>query len=578
MTNEDGTVVATYNGELYNYKELRRSLVKMGHLFRTRGDTEVLVHLYEEVGLKIVDYLDGMFAFGLYDKRRHSLLLARDRIGIKPLYYWHRPPTGEVLFASDLGAMLSNPLVPRQLNPQALAQYLHFGYVIHPESWVREVRQLEPGQLLEWRNGKINLKRYCQWHYQPCSNLENPKNATRVLHEVLSDSVSKHLVADVSLGGFLSGGLDSTAINGFAQQACLRANGKINSFTVRFDEADFDESLRARAIARDLGTHHSEIDAKGLPFDRSFINRLVDDLGEPFGDTSALAVYALCQQARTRVKVALSGDGGDELFLGYKGLRKQRAARHLRAAPSPVRQLLASLTTHRNDDHVRKLNKALRLSLLDDQGLIIDWARRWEWSDLSVVLGGDLFANLFPRGTGMFPEIRELIGKGDGGGFLEQQIRFHLLVDLPCDCLFKVDRMSMAHGLEVRVPMLSNDMLAFGERLPLGMRTQSGRTKEPLRTLAEGLAPTITRPAPKHGFGFPLDSWLRGGLPQLWREGKLSATLSKLGFRSQALDSLVSGYARFNGSDKGYRTNDLARRLFDLLLLAVWSDNYGIYT
>lgn len=576
LANEDGSVVISFNGEIYNYQELRRFLIERGHVFRTQGDTEVLVHLYEEYGASMVDHLDGMFAFGIYDMRRHTLLLARDRIGIKPLYYWHDPVNGELLFASDMAAMLANPAVPRRLNRRALAQYLHFGFVAHPESWLEQVRQLEPGQILTWNKGQFTVSRYYEWRYEPRAELANIPAATEALREALYNSVASHMIADVPLGSFLSGGLDSTAISGFAQQVRAQSGEAINSFTVGFWVGEYDETTRARAIARELGTHHTEIPAQQLPFDRCSLESLIDGLGEPFADTSALAVYLLCQQARPHVKVALSGDGGDELFLGYQLLFKQRLARRFRLAPTPLRRLGVRATTGMQNTGLRRLNKYLRLSFLNDPQLIIDWHRRWEWSDLRAVLGGELFHELYPCLETPFPELHRLIGNGDVGGFLEQQMRFWMLVVLPCDFLFKVDRMSMAHGLEVRVPMLANRMIDYGRQLPLQMRERNGRTKEPLRTVAETMSPTLAQPSPKHGFGFPIDQWMHTSLPQLWREWGITSTLVQIGMQADELDRLVESYSRTSYSGDSFTSRSLSIRLFDLMLLAVWLEKYQI--
>ncbi|RPH35043.1 asparagine synthase (glutamine-hydrolyzing) [bacterium] len=576
MTNEDGSVVVSFNGEIYNFQQLRRRLSARGHRFKTSGDTEVLVHLYEESGADMVQELDGMFAFTLYDGRRHALLLARDRIGIKPLYYWHSQTTGELLFASDLAAMLANPATPRRMSKHALSQFLHFGYAIHPESWLEEVRQLGPGETMEWWKGEVKKKAYFQWNYEPDESLGDADRATASLQESLQSAVASHLVADVPLGSFLSGGLDSATVSGFANQARRSAGSPVDSFTVRFWVDAFDESMRARSIAGDLGTHHTEIDASQLQFDRAFMNQFVRSLGEPFGDTSSLAVYILCLQARPFVKVALSGDGGDELFLGYRGLTKQRLARHLRMAPRVMRQTAVRLSARRSAGWPRRLNKYLNLSLQDDAGIIIDWARRWEWDALAALLGKGLFEELFCTDNPLFPEVRAKIGQGATGGFSEQQMQFHMLVDLPCDCLFKVDRMSMAHGIEVRVPILANSMLTYGQRLPLSMRSRNGRTKEPLRTVAEALSPTVATPSPKHGFGFPLDAWICRDLPTYWREWEVTARLGAAGFNRTELDRLVQVYEQSAREGRGYNARSLASRLFDLLLLDVWMENYGV--
>ncbi|MFL5800560.1 MAG: asparagine synthase (glutamine-hydrolyzing) [Roseiflexaceae bacterium] len=577
MSNEDGTVIVSYNGEIYNYQVLRQCLISCGHSFRTAGDTEVLVHLYEEYGPKMVEHLDGMYAFAVYDARQHTLLLARDRIGIKPLYYWLKQSSGELLFASDMRAMLANQAVPRRLNRQALAQYLHFGFVVHPASWLEEVHQLEPGQVAIWKAGRLALSKYYEWRYEPRAELASMRTASAELYQTLHKSVTDHLIADVPLGTFLSGGVDSTAVSGFAQKIRRESYSAINSFTVGFWQQEYDETTRARAIAHDLGTHHTEIPAKELEFDRTFMEAFTDSLGEPFADTSALAVYLLCQQARPYVKVALSGDGGDELFLGYQFFMKQRLARRLRLAPATLRRLGANLTAGYRNTVPRRLNKYLRLSLLDDPELIIDWHRRWEWEDLCAVLGGDLFEELFPRSEKLFSGLHDWVGSGATGGFIEQQMRFWMLVVLPCDFLFKVDRMSMAHGLEVRVPMLANRMIEYGRHLPLDMRMRGGRTKEPLRTVAESLSPTVAKPSPKHGFGFPLDQWIHQNFAHFWREWDLTAILTSIGMQGDALDQLVTRYSKLPYSAYNYESRASAAQLFNLMVLGVWLDRHHIH-
>ncbi|HEX3160470.1 MAG TPA: asparagine synthase (glutamine-hydrolyzing), partial [Gemmatimonadaceae bacterium] len=542
MPNEDGSAVVSFNGEIYNFRELRRALEQQGHRFRTQGDTEVLLRLYEEHGIEMLPRLDGIFAFAIWDARRHELLLARDRAGVKPLYYWHDVTSGQLVFASDLAALLASRLVPRRLDARALGQFLHFGYVIHPRTWLRDVRQLAPGSALRWRDGAVRHTTFDRWMYEPDGSLAQEARAERMLEETLERTVQEQLVSDVGIAAFLSGGLDSSLITGLAQR-CAGADGQgMRSFTVRSWEPSLDESVRARRIAADLGTQHAEVEAATLLFDHESVSRIVAGLGEPFGDDSALAVYALCQQVRPHTPVALSGDGGDELFLGYAGLRKQHVARRARMLPRPVRRALATLPGAAPGALLRRAGKYARLSLCEDADVIIEWARRWEPDTLAALLGADGLTAAFPDGEGRFPEVRDIIGDGARGGFAEQQIRFHLLVDLPCDCLFKVDRMSMAHGLEVRVPLLGNAMLDFGARLPLAARYRASRTKEPLRSVAERIAPTLREPSAKAGFSFPLDSWLRGSLAGRWREWELTPTLAALGLQPQVVDALLARY------------------------------------
>lgn len=575
MTNEDGTVVVTYNGEIYNFAELRRYLLSRGHVFRTRGDTEVLVHLYEEHGAGMLERLDGMFALGLYDARSHTLLLARDRVGIKPLCYWHDPASGELLFGSHLTSILATS-VPRRLNRRALAQYLHFGYVIHPESWVEQVRQVEPGEAVQWSNGVVKRSSFHVWRYEPRDELRSMTAAREELEVRLAKSVNAHLVSDVPLGSFLSGGLDSATITGMAQRG-RQAEDRVRSFTVRFADQTINEAPRAARVARDIGSQHTEIDAGDLHFDRALLERLLLELGEPFGDVSALAVFILCREARTQVKVALSGDGGDELFLGYAGLRKQRFARRLRVPPRALRAAAAGWLAGSRRNLPRRAHKYLGLSCLDDPAIIIEWARRYDAESLDAILDRAVFPELFPGAIEPFPEVRARIGGGETGGFLEQQLRFHMLVDLPCDCLAKVDRMAMAHGLEVRVPMLSNDMLEYASEVPLSLGASAPRTKEPLRSLAEALAPTLREPSPKMGFAFPLDMWVRPRLTTYWREWGASRILESAGFDARGLDQMAAAYDRCSvGGVQSYDTRVLSSRLYDLLQLALWMDMHQI--
>ncbi|MFL5733858.1 MAG: asparagine synthase-related protein, partial [Chloroflexia bacterium] len=248
----------------------------------------------------------------------------------------------------------------------------------------------------------------------------------------------------------------------------------------------------------------------------------------------------------------------------------------LRVAPRQVRRIGAKLVANGRAEVPRRLNKYLNLSLLDDAAILIEWARRWEWEELHSLLGEELSHQLFPCEQDLFPEVRAMIGVGETGGFLEQQIRFHMLVDLPCDMLFKVDRMAMAHGLEVRVPILANKMLEYSERLPLEMRLQNKRTKEPLRTLAESMAPTLTQPAPKRGFAFPLDEWMRGKIVQCWQEWGITPILERIGMQRAEIDRMLASYAQAGPDERSYDTESIATRLFDLLLLAIWLDKYQV--
>jgi asparagine synthase (glutamine-hydrolysing) len=274
--------------------------------------------------------------------------------------------------------------------------------------------------------------------------------------------------------------------------------------------------------------------------------------------------------------VALSRDGGDEIFLGYTGLERQRLARRFRSVPAPARSYAVRALEGRLGIAGRRLQKYLKLSLQDDAGVIIEWPRRWSASILESLVAPELLRRFHPEPRRLFPEIRQILGDGEPMDFIERQLRFHLLVTLPCDSLLKVDRMSMAHGLEVRVPLLSAEMLEFASRLPLKARTSSGRSKEPLRTVVERLSSTARVPSPKRGFEFPLDAWMRHRAAVAWREWGLTTVLAGMGFQPRTLDRLVDAYERLGPSPESFESSTLARQLFDLMLVGVWVESEGI--
>lgn len=572
LSNEDGTVWVTFNGEIYNYLELRQELLARGHEFRTRGDTEVLVHLYEEHGVEMVSLLDGIFAFAIYDTRKKQLLLARDRVGVKPLYFWHHPPSGDLVFGSFLPTLLAHPRVPREHDPRALAQYLQFGYIVPPGTWLKGVEQLSPGESLVHSYGMHSRTRYYQWEYRPDEELAKPGVALSTLEEVLAGSVKSQLVADVSVGTFLSGGIDSSVVTALAQRHRRSLGQTVNSYSVKFWVAQLDESARSGSIARDLGTSHHVLQARQMPLDRETLDEVVRGLGEPFGDDSSLAMFFLCREASSSIKVALSGDGGDELFFGYGGMRKQRIAELFRQVPAWIRRACVAQGKDSEKAFFRRLAKYSALAQHDDIGLLGEWHRRWSLGDMERMLEPGVYAGLFPEGEHTVPEVREILEARRPRNLAECQLAFYMLVNLPGDNLLKVDRMSMAHGVEVRVPLLSNGMLKYAEELPIKERRALRRSKEPLRSLGESLCPTLRIPDAKRGFGFPLADWFGERLAVHWKDWAVTERLAGFGFRREPIDQLVADFTTVSRTDHRYQQNVLAVRLYHLLVLALWAD------
>lgn len=495
IANEDGTVQVVFNGEIYNHRELRRGLERARHRFATHSDTETLVHLYEDHGDALVTHLRGMFAFAIWDARRERLLIARDRVGIKPLYYWAHE--GGVAFASELRSFLAVPAFPREIDPSAIAQYLSLGYVPDPACIFRGVRKLPPGHRLTWsRADGVRTEQY--WTPVRSEMRISAPEAALELRRLLSDAVESHLESEVPLGAFLSGGLDSTTV--VAEMARL-LDRKVRTFSIGFTEEAFNEAPFAAAAARAIGTEHTELivraDADAL------IEDIVAGFDEPFADSSALPTYLVARLARQQVTVTLSGDGGDELFGGYTRYADVLGRREL--APAALRRVLRGIA-HRLPHMTPGRNRLLDLAR----------TRRGRYttmvaSALGVADGGvarpEIAALGRPFDTLLDPWFDEAARAGRD--FPTQMMLVDMLSYLPGDILTKVDRMSMAVSLEARVPLLDHPLVEFAASLPASLKMRDGTGKWLFRQVIAGIVPTSVLERPKRGFALPLDRWLR---------------------------------------------------------------------
>jgi asparagine synthase (glutamine-hydrolysing) len=555
IANEDGTVTVVQNGEIYNYRELRRELEGRGHRFATASDTEVLVHLYEEHGDGFAERLRGMFALALWDARERRLLLARDRFGIKPLYY--RLAGGRLSFASELKAMLEDPDLSREIDPRAVAAYLSFNSIPAPLTIFAEARKLPAGTLLAWRDGRAEQRRYARPAPADAAAVRRrPERALAAeLRETLRGSVRAHLVADVPVGVLLSGGIDSAGIVALAagQQA-----EPLRTFSVGFEESSFDELGRARLVAERYRTEHHEIVLR--PDAVELLPKLVEAFDEPFGDSSALPTYLVSELAAGEVKVALSGEGGDELFGGYytyvADLLAARVGR-LAALAAPLAELLPSSDAKVSFDYkAKRFARGAHLPPLE---------RHHAWKEIfprrrqAAMLGG--------RDPGWDPLdlYRERYAETAGAEPLARLQDVDLGIYLVDDLLVKTDRASMAHSLELRVPFLDNEVaaMALGLATPLKVR---GTAKK--RLLRRALAPLLPREVlrgPKQGFSIPVAAWLRGPLQPFAREVLSAQALSRQGWLDPAavtalLDRHCAG------------REDLSRQLWGLIAFTLWLD------
>ncbi|MFL5921472.1 MAG: asparagine synthase (glutamine-hydrolyzing) [Gaiellaceae bacterium] len=551
IANEDGTVHVVQNGELYNYRELRTELERAGHRFRTQGDTEVLVHLYEQEGTAFARRLRGMFAIALWDGRRRRLVLARDRFGIKPLYF--RAVSGGLEFASELRSL------PRgEIDLDALEAFLTFNSIPAPLTIFREIRKLPPGHVLVWEGGQVHAERYARPVPAPLDELRADDEA-ELLEELrarLRDSVRAHLVADVPVGVLLSGGIDSSALAALAAQ---ETSEPVRTFSIGFEESSFDELSDARLVAERYGTQHRELVLR--PDAALLLPALADAFDEPFADSSALPTYLVSQLAAQDVKVALSGEGGDELFGGYytyvADLLAERTGRIAALARPLVERLPTSTARASFDYKAKRFTRGAHLPPLE---------RHHAWKE---IFSPAARAELTGRRHGFDPVdlYRERFAETDGAELLARLQDVDLGIYLVDDLLVKTDRASMAHSLEARVPYLDAAVAAFAQALPRRHRVRGLRKKVLLRKAVAPLLPERIARGKKRGFSIPAAAWLRGELEPFARDTLNAETLHRQGFfRPEAVRELIDQHV--DGEE------DLSRQLWGLLAFTLWHERH----
>jgi len=554
--NEDRTVWIVFNGEIYNFRELRRELEAAGHAFYTSTDTEVIVHAYEEWGRAAIARLRGMFGLAIFDTRSNTLLVARDRIGIKPMYYART--NGRLYFGSELKSLLEAPDLPRDLDPDALDHYLSFLYTPRDGSIFKSVKKLPPGHTLTWCDGTLSIERY--WQVPAAETYCGTEaDAIRDLREVLAGAVRSHLVSDVPLGAFLSGGVDSSLVVGLMAET---SGARVKTFSIGFDEPAFDELEHARTVAQHFGTDHHELVVK--PDAVGILDRLVWHFDEPFADSSAIPTWYVSEMARRHVTVVLSGDGGDELFGGYdRYVPSPRVAAFDRYSPRALRRVAAMAAA--GLPHGARGKNFLRHVGRDAHGRYLDAIRFFGSDEKPALLSYDLQRRL----DGADPETR-LARHFERFAHLpwpSQMMRFDAETYLPEDVLTKVDRMSMAHSIESRVPLLDNEVIQFASGLPASLKIKNGRRKHVLKEVAATLLPRDIIDRRKQGFGVPLGTWFRGNLRELFADTLLSpASLQRGYFQPHFVRRIVDEHLA------GKRDHTL--RLWQLVVFERWHQQY----
>lgn len=549
IASEDGLVGAVLNGEIYNYRGLRAELRADGHRLSTAGDTEVIAHLAEDhPPVEVARKLDGMFAFATWDDRRQRLILGRDRLGKKPLYYWAGPDC--FVFGSELKAVLAHPAAPRRLAAEAIPAYLAFGYVPTPRTFFEGVCSLPPGHVLSLTpGGRPVVERY--WA-PPVAGLNGApvldvsyEEAAAEVRRLLTIAIERRLMSDVPVGAFLSGGVDSSAI--VAILSTLREKA-IPTFTIGFDDEDgFDERPFARQVAEQFGAEHLEFIVR--PDAAELVERLLWHHDQPFGDSSALPTLLLAELTRKHVTVALSGDGGDEIFAGYERFSAALARRYVDRAPAALRRAITDAADLLPAGALRgrapSVQRLLARPDVDTLRAYVDWVGFVpdEWRRRLVSNGADDW---------WWDDYQAIWRSSDGAAPLDRLLDLNLRTYLVDDLLPKMDRMSMAHALEVRSPFLDVDLLEFAARLPASMKLRGLSRKRVLKAAVADLLPRDILNRRKHGFGLPLDRWFADDLAP-WVQSLLCSDRSRvrLHLDGAAVEAYVADHQRTRAHGHG---------------------------
>ena len=563
MGNEDGAVWIVFNGEIYNFQELRDDLVKKGHRFRSRCDTEVIVHGYEEYGADVLQRLRGMFAFALWDARQRSLFLARDRIGIKPLYYYHRD--GRFIFGSEIKAILACPAVSRELNPQALYDYVGFEFVPAPETMFRDVAKLPAGHCLTLKDGRADVRRYWDLRFTPPTTLSYGEAVERQ-RELLDVAVKSHLISDVPLGVFLSGGLDSSALVAMMRR---HVSGPLRTFTIGYPDKTFSELDYAQIVADAFQTEHHVLMIDDLT--PAHIERAAWHLDEPMTDLSAVPLMLVCEKAKSFVTVCLSGEGGDESFAGYDRFKASRLDRFYRLVPSLLRrQLIERVVLGLPDQPQKKgainmLKRFIEGARLPAEGMHL----RWQYfsppeQDAALFAPSVKRRAVFDR----FRLVREQAARCDALDRVNREIYVDMRFMMTESVLMKVDKMSMASSLEIRVPLIDHVFVEFMASLPGAWKLRGLETKAIFRSALEGILPERIVRRGKQGYSLPVKHLLRGQLREYMTQLLNETPVIRENFDLPFVNRLIAEHAAMQHNHN--------HTLWALMNVAIWSRKFQV--
>ncbi len=557
---EDGNLIIVFNGEIYNYRELKTELESLGHRFKTNSDTETILHAFEEFGANCLEKLRGMFAFAIWNKREESLFIARDRVGKKPLFY-ALTERGNFVFGSELKVLLTHGEIKKEMDFSALDAYLTFGYVPEEFCIFKNVQKLAPAHYLFYKNGKIETKKYWDFKYERITTIKTEAEYVENLRELIKEAVKIRLISEVPLGAFLSGGVDSSAIVGLMSQISEKP---VKTFSIGFNEDSFDELKYARIAAKHFNTEHHEFVV--TPDLMETIDELVWHFDEPFADPSALPTFIVSKMARDFVKVVLSGDGGDELFAGYTRYVTDKKRGSLESLPLAVRKNLLKPLSEALPHGARGKNYLYNSSL----GAIeryVDSVSHFNFLGKNALYSNEFRTNLngdFGRGEKLFARIARTISTGNP---TDNLLYLDSKTYLPADILTKVDRMSMATSLEARVPLLDHKLIEFVVNIPTELKLRGLETKYIFRQAVRGIVPNEILDRPKQGFGVPLNEWINVQMRDQIRDTLGDRrTLERGFFNAKYIETL------FDEHEKKRRDHSYA--LWILFVLELWQRKF----
>ena len=561
--NRDRTRWLVFNGEIYNYRELREKLEKLGHQFYTNSDTEAVIAAYDQYGTDCPKHLRGMFAFAIWDEREKSLFLARDRVGKKPLLYAQTP--NQLLFASEFSALVLHPDVSRDVDYEAIHHYLSFICVPAPLTAYRSIRKLEPAHWLLWRNGEIKTERYWQLDFSNKVSLSEAEAGERAI-ELLREAVRIRLMSEVPLGAFLSGGIDSSAVVALMAQ---ESSERVKTFSIGFEEQDFSELHHARRVAEYVGADHHEFVVR--PDAMEVLPMLVEHYGEPFADSSAIPSYYVSRETRRYVTVALNGDGGDECFAGYERYAAMNLAQRYAALPGVLRDGVignAARALPAFQSRANPLSKAQRFVAAASLSPIERYLRWISAFDENAKL--NLYSDSFRQETAKFSTagiIAPWFAKANGSGIVDAALLTDTMTYLPNDLLVKMDIASMSVSLEARSPFLDHVLMEFAASLPEKLKLRRLTTKYLLKQVLKKLVPAENLTRRKMGFGVPIGYWFRGVMQPFLRETLLSdKALARGLFQPEKVRRIVDEHVE--------QKADHSHRLWSLLMLELWFERF----